>query len=61
VIEADDEVFLIAARKNTRVIVSELRKLDRTVKRIIIAGGGHIGARLAQGMEDRFSGQGHRT
>ncbi len=54
VIEADDEVFLIAARKNTRAIVAELRKLDRMVKRIIIAGGGHIGARLAQGLEERF-------
>lgn len=54
VIEPDDEVFLISARKNTRIIVSELRKLDRMVKRIIIAGGGNIGARLAQGMEDRF-------
>jgi trk system potassium uptake protein TrkA len=53
-IEADDEVFLIAARKNTRAIVGELRKLDRMVKRIIIAGGGHIGARLAQGLEERF-------
>ncbi|MCP5157975.1 MAG: Trk system potassium transporter TrkA [Gammaproteobacteria bacterium] len=53
-IEADDEVFFIAARKNARAIVSELRKLDRMVKRLIIAGGGHIGARLAQGLEDRF-------
>ncbi|HRY16245.1 MAG TPA: Trk system potassium transporter TrkA, partial [Candidatus Competibacteraceae bacterium] len=53
-IEADDEVFFIAARKNARAIVGELRKLDRMVKRLIIAGGGHIGARLAQGLEDRF-------
>jgi trk system potassium uptake protein TrkA len=53
-IEADDEVFFIAARKDARAIVSELRKLDRMVKRLIIAGGGHIGARLAQGLEDRF-------
>jgi len=54
VIEPEDEVFFIAARKNTRAIVSELRKLDKMVKRIIIAGGGHIGARLAQSLEERF-------
>jgi trk system potassium uptake protein TrkA len=54
VIEADDEVFFVAARKNTRAIVSELRKLDRMVKRLIIAGGGHIGARLARALEERF-------
>ena len=54
VIEAEDEVFFVAARKNTRAIVSELRKLDRMVKRLIIAGGGHIGARLAQALEERF-------
>jgi trk system potassium uptake protein TrkA len=53
-IEADDEVFFIAARKNTRAIVNELRKLDRMVKRMIVAGGGHIGARLAQGLEEKF-------
>ncbi|MFZ1325637.1 MAG: Trk system potassium transporter TrkA [Candidatus Contendobacter sp.] len=54
IIQADDEVFFLTARKNTRAIVGELRKLDRMVKRIVIAGGGHIGARLAQGLEDRF-------
>ena len=53
-IEADDEVFFIAARKNARAIINELRKLDRMVKRVIVAGGGHIGARLAQGLEERF-------
>jgi len=53
-IEADDEVFFIAARKNARAIVNELRKLDRMVKRVIVAGGGHIGARLAQGLEEKF-------
>lgn len=54
VIQADDEVFFLTARKNTRAVVGELRKLDRMVKRIIIAGGGHIGSRLAQGLEERF-------
>lgn len=54
VIQADDEVFFLTARKNTRAVVGELRKLDRMVKRVIIAGGGHIGSRLAQGLEERF-------
>lgn len=53
-IEADDEVFFIAARKNARAIINELRKLDRMVKRVIVAGGGHIGARLTQGLEEKF-------
>lgn len=51
VIEADDEVFFIAARRDIRSVISELRKLDRPVRRIIIAGGGNIGLRLAKSME----------
>ena len=53
VIEADDEVFFIAARQNIRVVISELRKLDRPVRRVIIAGGGNIGMRLAKSLEER--------
>ncbi len=54
VIEADDEVFFIAARKNIRAVTSELRNLDKPVKRVIIAGGGNIGLRLAESIEDRY-------
>ena len=53
VIEADDEVFFIAARQNIRVVISELRRLDRPVRRVLIAGGGNIGMRLAESLEDR--------
>ncbi len=54
VIEAGDEVFFIAARKNIRAVMSELRRLDKPVKRIILAGGGNIGKRLAQALEGRY-------
>ncbi|MGB0465924.1 MAG: Trk system potassium transporter TrkA [Pontibacterium sp.] len=54
VIEADDEVFFIAAKRDIRSVMSELRRLDRPYKRIMIAGGGNIGARLAESIEDEF-------
>jgi len=54
IIEADDEVFFIAARKDIRAITSELRDLDKPVKRIIIAGGGNIGFRLAESIESHY-------
>ncbi len=54
VIEADDEVFFIAARENIRAVMSELRRLDKRVKRIMLAGGGNIGKRLAQVLEDKY-------
>ncbi|MGM0593171.1 MAG: Trk system potassium transporter TrkA [Pseudomonadota bacterium] len=54
VIEADDEVFFIAASKDIRAVMSELRKLDKPVKRVIIAGGGNIGKRLAKALERQF-------
>lgn len=54
VLEADDEVFFIAARKNIRAVMSELRRLDKPCKRVIIAGGGNIGTRLAQALEQTY-------
>lgn len=55
VIEADDEVFFIAAKKDIRAIMSELRRLDRPYKRIVIAGGGNIGFNLAERMGNDYS------
>ncbi|MCG5501729.1 Trk system potassium transporter TrkA [Ectothiorhodospira lacustris] len=55
VIEVDDEVFFIAARRNIRAVTSELRKLDKPYRRLIIAGGGNIGKRLAQALGPHFS------
>ncbi|MFI8335696.1 Trk system potassium transporter TrkA [Pseudomonas taetrolens] len=54
VIEADDEVFFIAAKDNIRAVMSEMRRLDESYKRIVIAGGGQIGERLAEAIESRY-------
>ncbi|OUS24155.1 Trk system potassium transport protein TrkA [Thalassotalea sp. 42_200_T64] len=51
VIEADDEVFFIAATHHIRAVMSELQKLEKAYKRIMIAGGGHIGSGLARILE----------
>jgi trk system potassium uptake protein TrkA len=55
IIEAEDEVFFIAAKTDIRAVMSELRRLETQYKRIIIAGGGNIGFRLAKHMESRYS------
>jgi trk system potassium uptake protein TrkA len=54
VIEADDEVFFIAAKADIRAVMGEMRRLDENYKRIVIAGGGHIGERLAEAIESRY-------
>jgi len=54
VIEADDEVFFIAATKHIRSVMSELRRLDKPYKRIMLVGGGNIGKRLAQALEKNY-------
>lgn len=54
VIEADDEVFFIAASKNIRSVMSELRRVDKPYKRITIVGGGNIGKRVARALERNY-------
>lgn len=54
VIEADDEVFFIAAKAHIRAVMGEMRRLDENYKRIVIAGGGNIGERLAEAIENRY-------
>ena len=51
VIQEGDEVFFIADRKDIRVFMSEIRRLEEPVRRVVIAGGGNIGVRLALALE----------
>jgi trk system potassium uptake protein TrkA len=54
VVEADDEVFFIAAKEHIRAVMGELRRLDQPYKKVIIAGGGNIGERLAHAIEPHY-------
>lgn len=51
IIEADDEIFFIAATGHIRSVMSELQKLEHDYQRIMIAGGGNIGFGLARALE----------
>ncbi len=52
VVEPGDEVFVLAAAEHMRPVMRELRRMQKPVRRVMIAGGGNIGARLA-GMLER--------
>lgn len=54
VIQAGDEVFFITARQHIRDVMGELRQLEKPLKRIILAGAGNIGRRLALALEKDF-------
>lgn len=54
VIETDDEVFFIAASKDINSVMAELRRLDKPYKRIMLAGGGNIGIRLARALQHDY-------
>jgi len=55
IIEDGDEVFVLAADEHIRRVMVEMRRMTAPVSRIIIAGGGNIGLRVAQQLEDKCS------
>ena len=54
VIKPGDEVFFIASADEIRQVLRELRRTDKAVKRVMLAGGGNIGFRVAKALEERF-------
>lgn len=54
VIEADDEVFFLAAAENIPAVMRELRRAEKPFRRLIFAGGGNIGRRLAAALEEHY-------
>lgn len=54
IIEPGDEVFLLAATGHIRLVLKELRRMLEPLKKIMIAGGGNIGARVAVALEGNY-------
>lgn len=54
VIEDGDEVFFVASTAEIKDVMSEIRELEKPYRRLIFAGGGHIGKRVAQALEHRY-------
>jgi trk system potassium uptake protein TrkA len=50
-VQPGDEVFFLAPSGSIRAVVSELRRMDKPVSRVILAGGGNIGLRLARALD----------
>lgn len=53
-IEAGDEVFVLAASDHIRPVMRELRRMLKPVRRVMIAGAGNIGARVAARLENDY-------
>ena len=53
VIEDGDEVFFLAARDDIRIVMKEMRREEAPARRVVIAGGGNIGLRLASELEGK--------
>jgi trk system potassium uptake protein TrkA len=54
IIEPGDEVFLLADSHHIRPVMKELRKSLEPVRRVMIAGGGNIGQRVARALENDY-------
>lgn len=55
IIEAGDEVFFITANQHIRAVMSEMQRLEKPYKRIMLVGGGNIGFGLAKKLEKQYS------
>lgn len=55
IIEAGDEVFFVVASQHIRAVMSELQRLEKPYKRLMIVGGGNVGAGLAKRVEKDYS------
>lgn len=53
-VEIGDEVFFIAEKDHVRQVMATMRRLDNPIKKVMITGGGNIGSRLAEALENEY-------
>ncbi len=53
IVEAGDEITFVCATENIKAIMSELQRLERPYKRIMIIGGGNIAIGVAKKLENQ--------
>jgi len=53
-IDPGDEVFVLAATEHIRTVLDALSTRSQPVKRLMVAGGGKVGLRLAREIHDRY-------
>jgi len=51
IVEENDLVFFLAARRHIPAVLKELRPMGNPIRRVILAGGGNIGKNLARRLE----------
>ncbi len=54
IIREADELFIIGSPKHIKTLLKAVRQKEKPVKRVIIAGGGNIGVRLAEILEKDY-------
>ena len=54
-IEVGDEVFVLVATENVSQVLRELRQIDRPVRKVMIAGGGNVGVRVAHSISESMT------
>ncbi|MCG8324073.1 MAG: Trk system potassium transporter TrkA [Thiotrichales bacterium] len=54
IIEEGDEIFILGAPRHINSLLRKIRTVVKNVNRIMLAGGGNIGVRLAQVLEDKY-------
>ncbi|BFU60617.1 MULTISPECIES: Trk system potassium transporter TrkA [Rodentibacter] len=55
IVEAGDEITFICATEHIKAVISELQRLEKPYKRIMIVGGGNVAAGVAKQLEHSYS------